>query len=263
MARRCQRRGWYGVAEHLFQRAASLAGGSAAERAARLNELGVMFKATGRYDDAQALYEEAWRILSSAGLLDAERLAGLYHNLGGLEHARRRYQLGETLARAGLAIRRGFAAADDPALAEDMAALAAILEGCGEHAEAEALYCEALRILGARSRRPDHAYSTAVVLNNLGTMRFRGARLEEAEELLGQALRAKRRLFRRGHPEIAITLTNLARVYERTGRAVEAAAASEEALGFFMRAFGPDHPQTLVCRQTFERFTRPEGARLH
>jgi len=229
----------------LLRAAADLVRASVIEYAARCNDLGLLYKATGRYDDAQVQYEEALAVLRGAGRLDAIRQAGLYHNLAGIEHARRRFERGVALGREGLALRRQALGPDHPLVAEDMAALAAILEGCGQYGEADRLYRDALRIFTAKYR-PGH-FSVAVVLNNLGTLRYREERFEDAEDFLRQALDAKRRLFGRHHPEFATTLTNLARVWGRTGRTAEATSACNEAFRVFLRALGPGHPLTIEC----------------
>jgi tetratricopeptide (TPR) repeat protein len=67
-------------------------------------------------------------------------MATLYHNLGGLEHARGRYARVEPWARQAVAIREQALGPEHPAVAADVAALAAILDAQGQEAEAEALY---------------------------------------------------------------------------------------------------------------------------
>ncbi len=78
-------------------------------------------------------------------------MATLYHNLGKLEHARGRYARGEPLARRSLTIHRKALGPDHPHVADDAAALAAILNGLGRHDEAETLYRWALPIFERQS----------------------------------------------------------------------------------------------------------------
>src|SRR5215831_17793585 len=61
------------------------------------NELGMVYKYLGRFDKSRGLYRRALREAPSY-LSGAERdffLADLYHNLGGLEHARGHFRRGE------------------------------------------------------------------------------------------------------------------------------------------------------------------------
>jgi len=66
---------------------------------------------------------------------EASVLASLYHNLGGLEHARGAFATGEPLARRAVAIRTRTLGPEHPDVAADMAALAALLDGQGKYDE--------------------------------------------------------------------------------------------------------------------------------
>ena len=172
-----------------------------------VNSLAVLFKYSGRFDDAAALYERALAAAERTGASD-ESLATLLHNIAGLEHARGDYARGEPAARRSVELRERALGPDHPAVAADVAALAAIVDGLGRHDEAEALY---LRALGTFERvyGPDH-YEIAVNLNNLAGVRQAQGRLAEAEELYRRALAIKEALLGGEHPDVALTLNNLA-----------------------------------------------------
>jgi hypothetical protein len=85
------------------------------------------------------VYHRALSLVLATRGEDSVETATLYHNLGGLEHARGRYSLGEPHARRGLAIREKLLGPDHQAVAADAAALAAILDGQGKRDEAEVL----------------------------------------------------------------------------------------------------------------------------
>ena len=95
-------------------------------------------------------------------------VAAVYHNLGGLEHARGRYARGEPFARRSVAIREKALGPDHPDVAADVAALAALLDGQGKYDEAEPLYRRALAVF-ERVFGPEH-YEIAVNLNNLAAL---------------------------------------------------------------------------------------------
>ena len=114
--------------------------------AAALNALGLMYKDQARYDEARALYGRALSLLESETEPDQDDIATLYHNLGGIEHARGDYAAGEPFARRGLAIRLGLLGAHPHAVAADQVALAAILDGLRQYEESERLYLEALEV---------------------------------------------------------------------------------------------------------------------
>ncbi|MEP7270952.1 MAG: tetratricopeptide repeat protein [Acidobacteriota bacterium] len=65
----------------------------------------MLYKYTGNFDEAERLYQRA--LVITAGTLGQAHpeVATIYHNLGGLEHARGRDAGGEPLARRPVEIR--------------------------------------------------------------------------------------------------------------------------------------------------------------
>ena len=65
-----------------------------------LNGLGVVQRHLGRLDAAESLYRQALVQIRRARPVSPLQLASLYHNLGGLEHARERHARGVQIGRA-------------------------------------------------------------------------------------------------------------------------------------------------------------------
>jgi len=250
LAQSARTRGHYARAERLFRwalRAAERALGPAdIEVAAALNNLGVLYKDQGRYDEAESVYQRARAILVAREEESLE-LATLYHNLGGLEHARGRCARGEPLARRGLEIRERALGPEHPDVAADAAALAAILDGAGKREEAEALFRRSLttfeRVYGS------HHYEIAVTLNNLAALHQAKGDAEEAERLYRRALTIKEQRLGADHPDVAMTLNNLAVLYASHARGAEAEPMYRRAVAIFETALGPRHPKTIACRE--------------
>ena len=210
-----------------------------------LNARGMRCKDLAQYDEGRACYERALAILEQSPTNRAGDIATLYHNLGGIEHARRDFVAAEPLARHGLALRR--ALGDDDAVAADLIALGAILDGQKKFDEAEALYHEGLAIL---ERSPERNTSEiAVALNNLGAQYLARGRLSEALTFLTQSQRLKRTYLREDHPDVALTLNNLAEARRRRGELVLAERLYRQAIRIFETALGADHPKTAACRR--------------
>jgi tetratricopeptide (TPR) repeat protein len=220
--------------------------------AAALNSLGLLCKDLARYDEARALYERALALvdLGPAARSNVHQVATLYHNLGGIEHARRNYAQGEVFARKGIEVRAQLDG-DDAALAADMVALAAILDGQQKFDEAEPLYIEALQIL---ERSPqDNAGEIAVALNDLGALYAQRGLSDRAEDLLTRAADMKKQTIGEKHPDVAVTLNNLAIVHKRRGEYARAVSLYRDALGIFEESLGAEHPKTLACRRNYDR----------
>ena len=229
---------------------AKRSGGEPVVLAHALNELGLWCKDVGRYAEAREHYAQALRVLRGTGRTDPHDLAALYHNLGGIEHARGHYARGEVLARRGLALRLVRAKPDAAPLAADLIALAALVSGLGRLEEAERLYLAGLELLGGSPG--ERTLEEAVALHGLGSQYASEGRLEEAIGLLQRAATLKRRLLGPDHADLALTLNNLAVTHRRRGDRAAAASLNAEARVIFERALGPDHPKTRTCRRNAE-----------
>jgi tetratricopeptide (TPR) repeat protein len=215
------------------------------------NELGVLYKNMGRFDEAGQVYARALAIARNRpGARDDAVIATLYHNLGGLEHARGRYAAGEPLARRGLAIRERLLGPNHPDVAADLAALAPILDGLLKRQEAAEMLLRAIGIL-ERAYGPDH-YDIAVALNNLAALRYAEGNREESFRLYERSLAMKEKLLGPEHPDVATTLNNMAVLRKSEGDREEAGRLYGRALAIFEKSLGPDHPKTVTCRANYE-----------
>src|SRR5579871_6023083 len=69
----------------------------------------------------------------------------------------------------------------------------------------------------------------------------------EAEPLYQEALKMRRNMLPEGHPDIALSLNNLAVLYKSQGRYTEAEPLYQEALGIFRKALPKNHPNIATC----------------
>jgi tetratricopeptide (TPR) repeat protein len=239
----------YAESEALLRRALAIAAESAPADTTHLcglwNELGVLYKYMGRFDEAGRAYTNALPLAHGAVL------ATVYHNLGGLEHARGRYAAGEPFARRAVAIRERLLGPDHPDVAADLAALAPILDAQGKRNEAAALMLRSLAIL-ERTYGPNH-YEVAVSLNNLAALRAAEGQTAEARRLYERSLAIKERQLGPRHPDVATTLNNLAVLHKKLGDARTAALLYARALSIFEASLGSEHPKTAACRANYGR----------
>ena len=212
--------------------------------AAALNALGLLCKDLARWDEARGHYERALGLLEAADASPHD-IATLWHNLGGIAHARGDFVAGEAAARRGLAIRRA-AGGGARSIAADEVALAALLDGLGRYDEAERLYRGAIAVFESD---PVDELELAVTLGGLGAQYARRGLHADAVRLLGRAVELKRRTIGPAHPDTALTLHNLAVAQQWSGASAEGAAATAEALTILERALGPGHPRVVACRE--------------
>ncbi len=76
-------------------------------------------------------------------------------------------------------------------------------------------------------------------------------KLGEAELLLKQALTIREEVLGARHPDTALSLNNLAYLYEAQEKLGKAEPLYERALAILKRILGPDHPYTLTVQNNY------------
>ena len=228
------------------------------EVADALNNLGMPGKFAGWFDEARGHYDGALAILEKNHGSDPVQAASLYHNLGGLEHARERCAAGEPYARKSVELRlRGCGDENHPLVASDLAALAALLDGQEKYDEAEKVYIRVIEIF-TQLYGSEH-YEIAVNLNNLAAICAARGDSTQAETLYRCALTIKEKIFAPDNVEIAMTLHNLAVLYKAEERYAEAAPMFARALEIFTARLEPEHPHVVACLENYEELRRLSG----
>jgi tetratricopeptide (TPR) repeat protein len=223
-----------------------------------LNNLGVLRKAEGRYDEAEALYRRALELLDRR---DRESRATLAHNLGGIEHARGRFARAEPHARRSVELRSKLHGARHPAVAADMVALAAVLDGRGRFTEASQLYRRALAVF--RRRLGPRSLEVGLALAGLGAAEQQRGRFATARRAYLQALEIQEALLGGRHVDVAMTVNNLAVLERDDGHLDRAEALFRRASATFCASLGEAHPHSLLAEANrravhAERASRPD-----
>lgn len=231
-------------------------GPSSLEVAGVLNELGMTYKYAGRFDDGEAVYERARSILEAVSL-DHPDLASIYHNLGGIAHARGDFAAAESPARRAVELRARVLGADHVVTVLDRAAHAAILDALGRTDEAEAILRPAVGRL-ERALGPDH-HELAAAINNLAAILQRRGALDEAAALHERAIAIKERTLGPTSPAVAASLINLGLVRRRQGRLDEAERCYRRAITLLEAAVDEGHPHLAAARENLAVVLRASG----
>lgn len=227
--------------------------------AAAQNSLAILYKYTGRYSEAVRLYRGALAIYDELLGADSLQAAIIHHNLGGIEHARRRFARGLPHARRAQAIFVRVLGPEHPMVAQDAVALAALLEGEGQLDEAEAHYRRSLAIF--ERAYGDCHYEVAITCNNLASLQHARGHAAAAEALYRRALGIKRRLLGAEHPDVAITLNNLALLCKTQERYAEAKSMYQRALAIFESTLGCRHDKFIACAENLRALLREQPKR--
>ena len=84
------------------------------------------------------------------------------------------------------------------------------------------------------------------LLNSIGFALIYTGNYAKAETLLRQALVLREKAPGPEHPDVAVSLTHLALLYDAQGRYADAEPRFQRALAVFEKVFGPEHPHVAV-----------------
>jgi tetratricopeptide (TPR) repeat protein len=250
--------GQYQDCEQTFKKALSIAletfGPKHLNTAIVLNKLGMSYKYLSRYKDAQKSYRQSLDIAKRLLRSNDPFIASLYHNLGGLEHSQGHFALAEFYARESVRRRKKIADRNHPDLAEDMAALAAILRERGKYGQAKKLFMEVLPVFRLHAATtPRYLYDIAINANNLAAIYADLGDLETAKQSYLEALEIKERILPKTHADIAITLNNLAMLHLKQSQFDEAQRLQRRCISILKESVGEEHPKYRAACANAER----------
>jgi tetratricopeptide (TPR) repeat protein len=250
----CRLRGDFASAEVSLKAALSIVaaefGEASKEVAEARNNLAVLYKACGRFDEGLRLYQQALDSVIEHNGEDCLTSSVIYHNIGGILHSKGDFTSAEQPGRKAWEISRRLLGEDDPRTLFDAVAYAAILDGLQRYDESEAIYRRALPIF-EKTFGPQH-YEVAANLHNLAAVLGAGGDLRLAEQLYRRALAIKEKLLGADSTDAALTLNNLGALLNLAGRPEEAAGLLERAVTVLQGRVAPDHPQLVLARANLE-----------
>jgi tetratricopeptide (TPR) repeat protein len=223
-----------------------------------LNALGIVYKYAARFDESERSYQRALQIADRDRRPEAVSLMSIYHNLGGLEHARGRPHAGIDWAERGLEARAA-GASDDPGLAADLAALASLYHDVGRLDEAQKTFTRALELF-ERLYGSNH-YEVGVTCGGLALVLARQGAPAEALALQRRCLEIKQEALGAEHPDTALSAHNLAVQLANEGRDGEALDVLRGAEATFARIYPTGHPRLARTRAALAKLQSRAAAR--
>ena len=212
-----------------------------------VNELAIVYKYWGKFDAAEQMYQCLLSVFIEQYGEHHLKVATIYHNLAGLEHARRRYSTAEPLARKSYQLHVELLGKQHPKTIADGAALGSILHGLKQWDEAITFFEETITFF--EKKLGSEHYEVAINLNNLAASLQAKGKLQQAELAYRRALTIKQKLFSAEHPDIGISLNNLAVLLQQNGKTNQAKELFAQALTIFEKTNGADHPNTRLCKE--------------
>jgi len=192
-----------------------------------LKQLAELYKAQGKYGEAEPLHKHALAIVEKALGPDHSYVATSLNNLAALYDTQGQYAQAEPFYKRALAIFEKALGPDHPLVATSLNNLAAFYATQSQYAQAEPLYKRALPIF-EKALGPDHP-DVAASLNNLAAFYDTQGQYAQAEPLYKRALAIVEKALGPDHPLVATSLNNLAALYRATKRNEEAETLEQRA----------------------------------
>ena len=205
-----------------------------------LSSLATLSLLSGRYAEAEPLYQRSLAIREMALGPDHPPVAESLNNLAGLYDSQGRYAEADPLYRRALAIREKALGPGHGLVAESLNNLALLYWRQGRFRESEPLFQRALAIY-EKALGPDHP-DVATALNNLALLYRSQSRYADAEPLYQRSLAILEKAFGPDHPTVTASLQNLAFLYAGQGRYADAEPLYQRSLAVQEKLLGADHP---------------------
>ncbi len=209
-----------------------------------LDALGQQLSLLGDLEESERLLRAALEERGSDGS-SAIDIASTQGNLALALRRRGDYEEAERLYESAIARMERATNGDSAAFASELMGLGQVYQFQDRLEDAEASFRTVLRLTRDEGREVPFV---AQALHNLGVVLAAQERHAESQETHEEALAVWRRLFPRGHPEIARSYEAIARVVERQGRWQEADSLYTRAIGLWSDLYGDDHTQIATIR---------------
>ena len=247
--------GDYVCAEGHLQEAVRLAadefGEVSEESAQAINDLAVLHKYCGRFDEGLKLYKEALRVIIATKGEECLTASTIYHNMGGILFSKGDLVTAKPFGEKAWQISQRLLGESDPRTMADAAAYAAILDGLGRYDESEAIHRRALAVF-EESFGPIHC-EVAATLHNLAAVLVARGNYGEAEGYYRRALSIKERLLRADSPDVALTRSSLGSLLNVLGRYSESVPLLKNAIDILETRLTPADPQLALARENLRK----------
>ncbi len=236
--------------------------------AAALTRIGNTYMSLGRYDKATPHLWRALYIRQRSLDRDHPDIAASEHNLGVLLFAQGDYAGAKRRFQEALSMRRRLLGSEHADIADTLNRLAMLLQAEGDYAAAEPLYQEALamnrKLLEGEEEQAGFSGKTsqslATTLNNLATLLVDEGDFDSAEELFGEALAMRRKLFGPEHTHVATTLDSLAKLHHARKEYDRAEQIYGKALAMRRKLLGDMHPSVATSLDHLGRLLEDKGS---
>lgn len=221
------------------------------------NNLGLLYKAKGEYDDSEGFFVKSLNIRME--VLDTKHpsIATSYDNLTNLYRDRGELVKAEEVAIKCLQIRKDVLDQNHPQLASSYNTLANLYRDTGDLVRSEEFYlkCLSIRQEVLDPKHPD----LAATFNNLALLYKAKGDFPKSEELALKCLNIRQEILDPMHPRLGNSYNNLADLYKAKGNYAKAEEFYGKCLVIREKVLEPNHPHLAVTYSNLANLYKAKG----
>jgi tetratricopeptide (TPR) repeat protein len=210
-----------------------------ANYATSLNNLGMLYKITDRFEDAEKSLLQALELRAKVVGKVTEDYCVTLNNLGTLYNWHGDYVLAEKYFLESYEISNQLYGKSDPKRSLFLNNLAGLYMDIGKYDLAEEYYLETLQVIKTANGEKQQEYITC--LGNLARLYFKKGDYVNAGPMYEKALELRRETVGEKHPSYALALNNTATYYDEIGNYDLAEQYYLQALDIVKASFGENH----------------------
>ena len=222
-----------------------------------LKNLGNVYFATKRADEAIPLFEKALNIIAHAESPDIQEVARIQNNIANIYLGQKKFEEAILLHEQNLSIKRNAKHPNQPSIARTLNNLGAVYLKQKKQDKAKTLFEEALQI--RRSSLPPSHPSIAESLDNLSRAYTLNGQHEAAIPFSLEALQILRHSLPPAHPRIAGCLLHTANRYQALGDLQKIEALYKDALDIYRSSLPPNHATTAEALHSLAGLYKTQG----
>ena len=225
--------------------------------AVSLNQLALLYKYQGKYNEAEPLYLRSLSIVEKQLGENHPDFSASLNNLALLYQNQGKYNEAEPLFLRSLSIKEEPLGENHPLFATNLNNLAQLYDSQGKYNEAEPLFLRSLSIV--EKQLGENHPLVATSLNNLASLYNSQGKYNEAEPLFLRSLSIIENQLEENHPDFATSLNNLAEIYQSQGKYNEAEPLYLRSLSIWEKELGENHPLVATSLNNLAELYRNQG----
>lgn len=205
------------------------------------HNIGIILSAQGKYEKAMEIYKKALAIYLKAAGPNHPITGMTYYSIGRVLYHQKKYKKAMENLQKALAIELKVNGPSHPDNGMTYQCIGEVLQKQSKHIEANAWFKEALRVKQNGHGPSGHPNNIAMIYDFIVKELIRNGKMDDAMNLLDQAIGILLKNSKEGHPDLALMYIQKADLLRAKFRNEDAAEMYDKAIAIRKQIFGEGH----------------------